>query len=189
MPQALGGDEIAAQAAVAAAATQRFLHNHAHELVSKEQKLLLALGQEWGARFTRRVAEGQGISLIHGDFHLLGNIFFAKEPTTQPPLKIIDWAQSKRALGVHDLMYLLLSVEAENRVERDLVLLRRYHAGLLAAGVTNYPWQQCLWDYQFSQLTNLFQSLLQDSLRWFRRTFAVIDAWQSERLLEGSHQS
>lgn len=189
MPQALGADGIAAHAAVAAAATQRFLHNHAHELLPNEQSLLLALGQEWGTRFAQRVADGMGITLIHGDFHLLGNIFFAKASTTQPPLKIIDWAQSKRALGVHDLMYMLLSVEAENRVERDLVLLRRYHTGLLEAGVTNYSWQQCLWDYQFSQLTNLFQSLLQDSLRWFRRTYEVIETWQSARLLEEGQKS
>lgn len=183
MPQVLDPGAIKKHAEVAAIACERFQQAHALELIPMEQALLTKLSQQWGGLFAQRVEKGEAITLIHGDFHLLGNIFFAKDSATQPRLKIIDWAQCKRGLGAHDLMYMLLSVDSERRVERDLRLLKRYHRGLVESGITNYKWEQCLWDYQFSQLTNLFQSIFQDSLRWLRKTMSGIDAWQSGLLL------
>lgn len=53
--------------------------------------------------------------LLHGDFHLLGNIFIAKESTNVSPIKVIDWGQAKRGLGPHDLMFALLAVEVPDR--------------------------------------------------------------------------
>ncbi|MFN8444933.1 MAG: phosphotransferase [Caldilineaceae bacterium] len=184
MPQALDPDTVMANAKFAITATEHFQQAHAHELTSAENNLLTKLRWQWGTLFAQRVKSGGAITLIHGDFHLLGNVFFARDPAMQPPLKILDWAQSKRGLGVHDLMYMLLAVDSERRVDRDLTLIRRYHTGLLQRGITNYKWKQCLWDYQFSQLTNLFQAVFQDSLRWLRKTMDVIEAWQSASLLD-----
>ncbi len=183
MPQALGEAEVRRNVSEAQLATRQFLHRHQDELLPDEAELLLLLAQRWGDCFCMRIAGGRAITLMHGDFHLLGNIFFAKSPAIVPSIKIIDWAQSKRGIGAHDLMYMLLAADSGQRRERDRLLLRRYHAGLLAAGVADYSWQQCLWDYQFSQLTNLFQSVFQDSLRWFRKTFEAVKTWESEALI------
>ena len=50
-------------------------------------------------------------------------------------------------------------------------------------GIQGYAWEQCLWDYRFSLLTNIFQSVFQGDLRWFRRTLDVVQAWKATELL------
>lgn len=183
MPQVLGEAEMLANFATAQNATTRFLHQFENELTAAEKEFLSLLAQKWIDLALERLSRNQPITLIHGDFHLLGNIFFARNSATQPAIKVIDWAQSKRGIGVHDLMYMLLAAESRDRVARDMTLIQRYHSGLAEAGISDYSLTQCLWDYQFSQLTNLFQSVFQESRRWFRKTFLVIEIWGSETLL------
>lgn len=183
MPQALDSRGLRVNATYARQALEQFSQQHAAELTVDEQDLLHLLATRWGERFQARVELGQAITLLHGDFHLLGNVFLAQAPTVTPPIKILDWTQAKRGLGPHDLMYMLLALDAPDRVARDTHLLRRYHAGLLVAGCTGYDWDQCLWDYRFSLLTNLFQAFFQASVHWFRKTVTVVQAWHSADLL------
>src|SRR5262249_32330826 len=136
-----------------------------------ERALLDEVLEGWERRFVARAAGGRAITLIHGDFHLLGNIFFA---AGEPRPRVIDWSQLKPGLGPHDLAYCLSAVPAADRPARDRALLRRYWERLRAAGVEQYGWDLCQWDYRFSILTNLFQSLFQSSLFWFRRSAALI---------------
>lgn len=184
MPQVLNESDVHTKLANARQATAQFVNQFEKELLPEEKQLLDQLVQKWGELISQRIADRRAITLIHGDFHLLGNLFFAKDPSTTPAVKIIDWAQIKRGIGVHDLMYMLLAADSEDRVERDLKLLTRYHGGLIDSGITDYSWQQCLWDYQFSMLTNVFQSIFQQSLRWFHKTFEVIKVWESADLLQ-----
>lgn len=183
MPQALDGQGLRINEAHARQALDRFLQRHVNELSTDEQTLLHLLAARWGERFQARVAAGRAVTLLHGDFHLLGNLFLAKAAIVAPSLKVLDWTQAKRGLGPHDLMYMLLAVDAPDRVSRDTRLLRRYHQGLQAAGYQEYPWSQCLWDYRFSLLTNLFQALFQDSIHWFRKTVEIVRVWDSATLL------
>ena len=88
--------------------------------------------------------------------------------------RVIDWSELKPGLGPHDLAYCLYAVPTADRPTRDQALLRRYWEGLQASGVSAYRWDLCSWDYRFSVITNLFQSVLQDSVSWFRKTAAVI---------------
>ena len=141
-------------------------------LAPAERALLDDALAHWEARFVERASGGHALTLIHGDFHLLGNIFFA--PHTPAP-RVIDWSELKPGLGPHDLAYGLLSAPAVDRPARDLALLRRYHDGLVAAGVTDYGFALCQWDYRFSLITNLFQAVFQNSPHWFRKTAAVVD--------------
>jgi len=85
-------------------------------------------------------------------------------------------------LGPHDVAYALISAGTEDRTTRDTALLRRYHDRLRAAGITGYPWPLCVWDYRFALLTNLLQYVLQDSLRWLRKTTAIAQVWECDRL-------
>lgn len=182
MPQALNEAGLRAHAASAQDALGTFLAGHAHELSVEEQTLLRALSSYWPDLFRTRVVNSHAITLLHGDLHLLGNVFLAKKGIAGG-VKLIDWTQAKRGLGPHDLMYLLLSVDVPDRVGRDTRLLRRYHEGLLAKGVSGYAWAQCVWDYRFSMLTNLWQSIFQNSLRWLRKTKEVVRVWECEALL------
>ena len=168
--QAWPVDVIAVNARAIHAAAARFRSSGA--LAPSESALLDEALAHWEARFVARASGGHALTLIHGDFHLLGNVFFA--PHAAAP-RVIDWSELKPGLGPHDLAYGLLSAPALDRPARDLGLLRRYHDGLLAAGVTDYGFALCQWDYRFSLITNLFQALFQDSTRWFRKTAAVID--------------
>ncbi|HWU89989.1 MAG TPA: aminoglycoside phosphotransferase family protein, partial [Kofleriaceae bacterium] len=169
--QAWPAGVIGAHAAAARDEAARFLEAVSAEITVAERALLQDLLEDWEHRFQARAAGGRSITLIHGDFHLLGNIFFAAD---EPRPRVIDWSELKPGLGPHDLAYCLLSAPATNRPARDLALLRRYWEGLRAAGVEAYGWDLCQWDYRFSLLTNLFQSVFQNSLVWFRKTAALI---------------
>jgi aminoglycoside phosphotransferase (APT) family kinase protein len=148
----------------------RFLASCAADLTSPERALLDEVLASWEDRFSARAAGGR-LTLIHGDFHLLGNILFSAD---SPRPRVIDWSELKPGLGPLDLAYCLSSTPAADRAARDEALLRRYWDGLRAAGVEHYDWDLCRWDYQFSLITNLLQSIFQNSLYWFRRTAALI---------------
>jgi hypothetical protein len=186
MAQALPLEGLRVNVEAARQAVSRFRSTFGSELTDNEAQLLTRLDDRWAAAFLARIADQRGLTLLHGDFHLLGNVFIARQPGTASPIKAIDWGQIKRGLGPHDLMFALLSVDTPDRRSRDLALLRRYHQRLLTRGVEHYDWDQCLWDYRFSLLTNVYQSIFQESLRWFRRTLDVVDLWEAPRLLDGT---
>lgn len=189
MAQAIPPQGLRANAASARNAVSRFRSAFGSELSEGEAHLLTRLDAGWAAPFMERTVDHRGLTLLHGDFHLLGNVFIARQPNAFSPIKVIDWGQVKRGLGPHDLMFALLSVDAVDRRSRDLELLRRYHQRLLARGVEHYGWDQCLWDYRFSLLTNVYQSIFQGSLRWFRRTVDVVGLWEAQELLEGAAEA
>ena len=183
MPHALNVTGLEENERLAQKALETFIQLCSDELTAAEIQLLQKLKSFWGKTFRRRLQSAHQLTLLHGDFHLLGNVFFARAGNTS--LKVIDWAQAKPGLGPHDLMYALLSADVPDpeRVARDTALLKRYYAGLSTGGVSGYSWTQCLWDYRFSLLTNLWQSVSQESLNWFRKTVTVVSVWESEALL------
>jgi Phosphotransferase enzyme family len=133
----------------------------------------------WEQQFLARVAGGHALTLVHGDFHLMGNLFFA---AGEPMPRVIDWSELKPGLGPHDVGYFLHGVPLEpgqTRLERDLAILRSYWEGLHAAGIRNYSWELCQWDFRFSAFANFFQALFQHSPYWIRvhlETLAALDA-------------
>ena len=169
--QAWPADVIAAHAIAVRDEATSFLETASAELTPAERALLVEVLDAWEPRFQARAAGGRSITLIHADFHLLGNLFFA---ANEPRPRVIDWSELKPGLGPHDLAYCLISAPTEDRPARDLALLRRYWEGLQAAGVEDYGWDLCQWDYRFSVITNLFQSVFQNSPMWFRKTAALI---------------
>lgn len=88
-------------------------------------------------------------------------MFFA---AGEPQPRVIDWSEMKPGLGPHDLAYCLIAAPASDRPARDLALLRHYWEGLRTARVDDYGWELCQWDYRFSVITNLFQSVFQNHL-------------------------
>lgn len=169
--QAWPADVIAAHATAARRQAASFLEGASTELTPAERALLEEVLEAWESRFLARAAGGRSITVIHGDFHLLGNVFFAADESRP---RVIDWSEMKPGLGPHDLAYCLISAPTEDRPTRDLALLRRYWEGLRAAGIEGYGWELCRWDYGFSVITNLFQSVFQNSPIWFRKTAALV---------------
>ncbi len=184
MPQAKPPAVIEANAAFLEQQLAAFNDGFRAELDPTETGLLGALRKQWRALFQQRVRSGN-ITLIHGDLHLLGNLFTSK---TTDAIRFIDWADCKPGLAPHDIAYCLISAPTPDRITRDTSLLRRYHQQLLNRGITGYGWDQCLWDYRFSLLTNLLQCVLQRSLVWFRKTMAIIHVWRCAELLSPPSQ-
>ena len=189
MAQAIPPEGLQANVAAARDAVLRFRSEFGSELSEPESHLLARLDARWAARFLERIVDQRGLTLLHGDFHLLGNVFIANDSNLLSPIKVIDWGQVKRGLGPHDLMFALLSADSPDRQSRDLTLLQRYHQRLLAREVKHYGWELCLWDYRFSLLTNIYQSIFQGSLRWFRRTLDGVRVWEAQELLEGNTET
>lgn len=156
-----------------------FLRTHQRELTLAEIDVLNGLSKNWFRVFSERI-QNSNLTLIHGDFHLLGNIFFIP---SNNQIRVIDWADTKVGLGAHDLAYCLLSTTAEDRRDRDSKLMKRYLDCLLANGVRDYDWLQLKFDYRLALLNNLLQSVSQNSLRWYRRTFEVVQIWTAEEIL------
>jgi aminoglycoside phosphotransferase (APT) family kinase protein len=160
-------------AAVRTAADSFFAE--ATELKAAERAVPDELISGWEQQFQARVAGGRDLTLIHGDFHFLGNIFFTDG---DPRPKIIDWSELKPGLGPHDLAYSLSALPTRQRDAEEL--LRHYWKAL---GVPAYSWELCSWDFRFSAISNLFQSVFQRSVRWYRASLTTLDTLGSRSTL------
>lgn len=179
--QALPREVIGRNAAAVRGEAARFFPS-ASELDDAERSVLDEILERWEHQFQARVADGRAITLIHGDLHFLGNVFFTAD---DPRPKVIDWSELKPGLGPHDLAYCLSVVPTGDRLARDRELLRHYWEALRAAGVDDYSWDLCEWDFRFSVLSNLFQSVFQRSVRWYRTSLAAIDVLDARTTLNG----
>ena len=64
---------------------------------------------------------------------------------------VLDWQLSVRGVGVWDIAnFLAGSVTVDDRRAWERELVRRYHDGLLAAGVDGYDWDRCWRDYRYA---------------------------------------
>jgi hypothetical protein len=88
-------------------------------------------------------------TVCHGDLRL-DNLFFGAGAAA---LTLIDWQIAGRGIGTYDVGYFMsqsLAPDVRRACERDV--LRRYHASLVARGVRDYPFEQCLADYRLAVL-------------------------------------
>lgn len=91
------------------------------------------------------------MTLAHTDLRL-DNLFFDHPDGSD--LVMIDWQLTVRSLGAFDLSYFLCeSLTTDDRREHEERLVRRYHAGLLAGGVTGYTFDDLWFDYRVSMAT------------------------------------
>ena len=111
---------------------------------------LIALLEQWIACAHRLITYEQQKpqTLCHGDLHRDQILFPSAAEGT---VCIIDWQMASRDSGAYDLAYLLMTgLRPEQRKSCERLMIEKYHAQLLANGVTDYPFQT-LWDsYRFS---------------------------------------
>jgi Phosphotransferase enzyme family len=184
MAQVLAPFGIHLHAHQARVATKQFLEKFAAAILPEEKLFLECLAQNWERLALERWKNFSHTTLIHADFHLLGN-FFVPRDSNVTRAKIIDWGQYRRGLGCHDLAYMLTNDElVEGRVERDLLLLERYHHGFQNLGIQDYAWLQCQSDFRFSVVTTVFQSIFQESFSWAKKSIRNAIIWNGIELLE-----
>ena len=89
-------------------------------------------------------------TMCHGDLRL-DNMFFHADGGA--PVTMVDWQIASRAPGTFDFAYFMSqSLAADVRGACQQELCRRYHEGLLAGGVTDYPFDEFWADYRRSTL-------------------------------------
>lgn len=112
--------------------------------------------ERWPPRpFRERMANGKGLTIIHGDAHAW-NFLYPRDPGTHQ-VRILDWALWQVGLATHDLAYMIAMHDFPDyraRMERPLV--RHYYDRLVQLGVEDYSWDDCWLDYRLSAIHNLF---------------------------------
>lgn len=89
--------------------------------------------------------------VAHGDYRL-DNLMFGVEPSA-PGVCILDWQAARLAPPLTDVATFLgccVTIEQRRSLEADL--LRSYHKGLLARGVTEFSFDDCIEGYRRAAL-------------------------------------
>jgi aminoglycoside phosphotransferase (APT) family kinase protein len=132
-----------------APAIEQFKEAYGHRLEPEHVALVERLGPKaasWPAK-----ALVDPLVPIHGDYRL-DNMMFGTAPGA-PALTIVDWQACRLGPPLLDHSIFLGScMTTEDRRAHEHDLLRGYHDGLLAAGVTGFDWDACLYSYRVSSL-------------------------------------
>jgi hypothetical protein len=107
---------------------------------------------------TLRGYEPSALTVVHYDYRL-DNMLFGTGAGGRP-LTVVDWQTVQLGLGPSDVAYFLgnaFDADVRRSCERELV--RRYHDGLLAYGVDDYPLDECWEDYRRSSFASLVMAV------------------------------
>ncbi len=114
-----------------------------------------------GARLKHRVAAvkrylGQRPrTFLHGDFHL-HNLMFDSGSGTRA-VAVIDWQACSRGRATRDVVHFLVTgLPPDRRRAHERNLLQLYHTTLTEHGARGYSFEQCLYDYRFTMLDELW---------------------------------
>lgn len=106
-------------------------------------------------RLYRRLLDPTGYTVIHDDVHV-GNVLYPRAPTPDT-IRLIDWQTWHVDLAAKDLAHMMAVVwYPDTRSRLELPLLKRYHRGLVQAGVRSYSWDRLWFDYRLCVLRKLF---------------------------------
>lgn len=115
---------------------------------------VMELGERMAERYSEFVQAGAARrphTFIHGDFRL-DNMMFGQNLE----FTLLDWQLPFKANPLWDVTYFLAgNFDPEFRRTHQGHLVRTYHDALVAAGVTDYPFEQCWEDYRANGLVLL----------------------------------
>jgi hypothetical protein len=121
-------------------------------------------------------------TLAHGDAHVW-NLLYPRDGAGSG-IRLIDWDGWRLAHGTLDLAYMMaVHWYPERRARLEPRLIERYHAGLLARGVTGYSLDRLWEDYRLSVVRNLSIPVWQQSFGlhpsiWWPHLHRVLAAFQ-----------
>ncbi len=121
-----------------------FLERYGADLEADQARIIERLGSADSRAFATLP---EPYSVVHVDFRL--DNLLIDERTSPPTITTEDWQSLTIGSPPADVAYFLgagLVPEVRRSVEEDIV--RDYHAGLLAAGIGDYPWEDCWRDYR-----------------------------------------
>ena len=158
-----------------------FAQKFGDALGAETHALLRRAVDVWEDLFGRRIADGKKLTLLHGDLHSW-NIFYPRDPARHG-LYLLDWETYKRGIGPYDLCYLVGNQPPEHRRQIETDLLRHYHGRLVQGGVSDYTWEDCLYDYRLAAVATLFPPLGWQSLDALNMRLEQFRDWRCEELL------
>ena len=95
-------------------------------------------------------------TVVHGDYRL-DNLLFDDERAT---VAVVDWQMAAHGPALGDVAYFIgAGLLPDDRRPHEADLVRRYHHGLVAAGVTGYEWERCWRDYRRASLGGLVMAV------------------------------
>jgi aminoglycoside/choline kinase family phosphotransferase len=93
------------------------------------------------------VSDTEPWTVVHGDYRL-DNLLFDPDPGGVP-VAVVDWQTCMHGPALGDVAYFVgAGLSAGDRRPHEQAIVRRYHDGLAAAGVTGYDWDRCWRDYR-----------------------------------------
>jgi hypothetical protein len=121
-------------------------------------------------------------TLAHGDAHFW-NLLYPRDGAASG-IRLIDWDSWRIGRGAADLAYMMaVHWYPERRARLEARLVERYHAGLLAHGVTGYGRDRLWEDYRLSVIAQLAIPVWQQSsgfppLVWWPHLHRVLAAFE-----------
>lgn len=108
----------------------------------------LTVGDVIESELVEALARPAHRTLAHADLHS-GNVMFRARGPAAVEAVVIDWQLYEAGIGPCDVAHLLVfDLEPQERRAAEGVLVRRYHAALVAAGVRAYSLDACVADYR-----------------------------------------
>jgi hypothetical protein len=137
------------------------------------------------------------VTVVHGDFHSQNVSFDVRGPSSS--VRLIDFQCVQYASPMFDVArFITTSLLPEVRREAEHQLLRRYHADLVARGVVDYGFGQCIEEFRTALLWNPVTPLSlhvaevvgkgtqwPSSLPMIERCRVAIEDWDAFDVLEG----
>ncbi|WP_309382455.1 oxidoreductase family protein [Cerasicoccus frondis] len=114
-------------------------------------------GKELGRRMKEHIPwlfneiEHRPRTIVHSDLREDNLIYDETGAITE--VIILDWQLATRRMGVYDITRLMAaSALPEQRRGHEIEILRAWHATLVAEGVTDYYWEEALYDMRLALL-------------------------------------
>lgn len=113
-------------------------------------------GDIYFARLDAAPAGDRAATVTHVDYRL-DNLLIGPDGS----VAVVDWQTCGTGVGPHDVAYFLgAGLAPEVRRDAEAELVRGYHDGLVAAGVTGYGWEDCWLDYRRGTWSGLSMAVL-----------------------------
>ncbi len=146
-----GGFDPDLVAAGSSAVVPGFLERYQGAFTPEEVAFYERLAKGAAAWFAARPAPR---TLVHSDFRPDNLLFSAAG--APPAVAVVDWQGFCRGCGMSDVSFIIgNALTSEERKANEPRLVRTYHDRLVAAGVAEYPFDECWEDYSSSLLSAL----------------------------------